>query len=538
MSQTPTAPSPPITTEELHDRVLRDRTIAGLLERRAAEFPDRTLLRWDGEDLSYARVDGLAGALAAGLAERGIGAGDRVAMMMSNSAEWVALWFAIAKVGATAVTVNTAHRGDGLAYILGRSETGLLAADAALAEHLAPLAAEGALPPTLLAGEGDPGALAAAPLADLYGEGGVGEVATVPGSGCSILFTSGTTGPPKGCLLPHAQYLAAAHLHAAACDYGEGTTAYTCLPLFHVNAQTYSLLSVLAAGGTLALDPKFSASRFWQRIVDSEATAFNFIGAMALALWNREPSPLEREHRATLAFGVPVPPEIWEAWEERFGVRIVYSYGMTENALPLTIHTGMTPVPPHLRGSSGVASPTTEVMIADDDGRPVPPDTPGEILTRPRIPGTMMSEYIGQPEATLEAFRDFWFHTGDIGRMDEDGFVFWLDRKKDTLRRRGEMVSSWEVEQLVSKFPGVAACAVVGVPSEMTEDDILVVVVGDGEPIDPAALVAFCEERTARFQVPRYVRIAAELPMTPTQRVEKYRLRAEGITAGTWDSQA
>jgi crotonobetaine/carnitine-CoA ligase len=150
----------------------------------------------------------------------------------------------------------------------------------------------------------------------------------------------------------------------------------------------------------------------------------------------------------------------------------------------------------------------------------------------------MMTEYVGRPDATQEAFRNCWFHSGDLGYLNEDGYLFYVDRKKDALRRRGEMVSSWELETLVAKFPGVAECAVVGVPSEMTEDDILVAVVCDDEPIDPAELIAFCVERTARFQVPRYVRFVAELPRTQTQRIEKYHLRSEGVTDATWDAHA
>jgi crotonobetaine/carnitine-CoA ligase len=356
------------------------------------------------------------------------------------------------------------------------------------------------------------------------------------GSPCSILYTSGTTGPPKGCLLPQGQYLAAAHLHADNCAYDQSTTLYTCLPLFHVNAQNYSLLSALAAGGTLALDDRFTASGFWEKLIEVGATAFNFIGSMAVSLWNREPRPIERKHGARIAFGVPVPLNLWGEWEERFGVRVIYAYGMTENALPAIFPIGDTPAAPHLRGAAGKASPMAEVAVVDGQDRPVAPGVLGEILTRPKLAHTMMSEYVDRPDATVEAFRNGWFHTGDLGTLDEDGYLFYVDRKKDALRRKGEMISSWEVEAVVGKFPGVAECAAVGVPSELGEDEVLVAVVCSQPGFDPAALIAFCHQRTAAHQVPRYVRVVEELPRTQTQRVEKYRLRKEGVTTATWDA--
>lgn len=515
-----------ITTEVLSS-VVRDTGHTGaLLEQRAGEHPERVLLRWEADAYTYRQVDQMANAVANSLLERGVAPGDRVAVMMANSPEWVAVWLGIAKAGAVAVTINTAYQGDGLAYQLRDCGAQTAVIDEEFAPRLLGVADESQpsleRPDKLLAGS------PARPPTRLLG----------PSSPCSILYTSGTTGPAKGCLLPHGQYLAAAFLHAANCGYGPETTLYTCLPLFHINAQNYSLLSAMSVGATLALDAKFTASGFWERLIEVGATAFNFIGFVAQALWNREPTPAEREHQARVAFGAPVPLNIWEAWEERFGCRIVYAYGMTENALPAIFPLADTPAAPEVRGAGGKASPTSDVAVVDDDDFPVPPGAIGEIVTRPKIPWTMMLEYVNRPDATREAFRNCWFHTGDLGYLDEGGFLFWVDRKKDAMRRRGEMVSSWDVESVVTKFPGVAECAVVGVPSAMSEDDILVAVVPAGGRFEPAELIRFCRERMAAFQVPRYVRFVEGLPRTQTQRVEKFRLRAEGVTPDTWDAEA
>jgi crotonobetaine/carnitine-CoA ligase len=256
---------------------------------------------------------------------------------------------------------------------------------------------------------------------------------------------------------------------------------------------------------------------------------------MAMALWNREPSPADHTHRARVAFGVPIPLSLWGEWEERFNCRVIYAYGMTENALPAIFPLAATPAAPHLRGAAGTASPTSEVMIADDHDNPLPPNTTGEILTRPKIPHTMMTEYLDQPDATQHAFRNGWFHTGDLGYLDPDGYLFYVDRKKDALRRRGEMVSSWELETLITKYPGITECAVIGVPSEMTEDDILAAIVTT-TPINYPDLINYIQQRTAKFQIPRYIRTTDHLPRTATQRIEKFRLRQQGITPDTWDA--
>jgi len=528
-----------LSTEELRRRLARDTDLRTLIESRVDAHPERPFLKFAGNDYTYGEVDAQADRAAAALLDAGLRSGDTVALMMRNCPEWIALWFGAAKIGALPVPVNVAFRGDGLAHILNDSRAALTVVDADLL-------------PQLTAARPDPGALVVRPVPDAPATGrrtveefldrpAARPPVPAPGLGdpAAILYTSGTTGPAKGCVLPHGQYVAAAHQMAVNLEYGPDDTLYSCLPLFHINAQNYSVLCAWAAGATLALDASFTASGFWQRLIDLDATAFNIIGGIPLMLWAQPESPLEKRHRARVAFGVPVPTEIWERWEQRFGVRVVYAYGMTENGLPTLFPYTATPAAPRLRGSGGQASASAEVAVLDDHDRPLPPGETGEICTRPKIEHTMMLEYFGNPGATATAWRGGWFHTGDLGYLDDQGYLFYVDRKKDAMRRRGEMVSSWDVEAAVRKFPGVLDCAAYGVPSELDEEEIIVAVVAaEPDSFEPAALTRHCAEQLAPFQVPRYVRVVDALPRTQTERVEKYKLRAAGVTADCWDAYA
>ncbi|WP_428339903.1 AMP-binding protein [Mycobacterium sp.] len=530
-------------THDLTAAIHQYESVGALLAARAAEHPDRTCLKWESQSISYQQMFDDACRVAHSLAEIGIAKGDRVAVMMATSPDWLRVWFGTVLLGGVLVPINSAHIGDGLLYQLNDSEAAAVIIDAEFVERVEAVAEKLSIKRVFVRGPvPDTSTLPQVESLDTLMSG---TTASVPAvlvrieDPATILYTSGTTGPPKGCVLPHGQYVAAAFLHADHCGYDADTVIYTCLPLFHINAQIYSVLSALSASATLAMDQRFSASRFWDRLRAVGATAFNFVGSMAMSLWNQPPSPEDSDHNAAVAFGVPIPLDIWGEWEERFGCKVVYAYGMTENALPAIFHHNETPVLPHLRGAAGKASLTTEVAIVDDRDNPVAAGVTGEIVTRPRIPWTMMTEYWRKPQANIEAFRGCWFHTGDLGYVDSDGYLFYVDRKKDAVRRKGEMVSSWEVETAVGRFAAVEECAMVAVPSEMGEDEIMVVVVPrDGALLDPAELIEFCRDRIPKFQLPRYIRIVADLPMTATARVAKYQLRKEGVTADTWDAAA
>jgi len=530
-----------LTTSALSALIGADQNIAAMFEARVDRYGDKTFLLFEGQSTSYAEMDALANRAAHGLSSRGIERGDRIALMLRTSVEWLALWFGAMKLGAVSVPVNTDQRGAGLAHILTDSGARLVVADSDFFDRFDALG--DALPsmPYLIqrpaVGVSGSGETVAALLDGPDTRPPV--LALTARDPAVILYTSGTTGPAKGCVLPHGQYLAAAHQMNANCDYDSTSVLYSCLPLFHVNAQNYSVLCTVAAGATLALDAKFTASKFFERLVAVGATSFNIVGSIAVMLWNQPTRELDHTHGARIAFGVPVPIDLWDQWEKRFGVRIVYAYGMTENGLPTLFPYDHTPAPAHLRGSGGQASASAEVAIVNDDDQLVAAGVVGEVVTRPKIPWTMMLEYHANPVATVAAWRNGWFHTGDLGFLDEQGYFFYVDRKKDAVRRRGEMISSAEVESVVATFPAVEQCAVYGVPSEFGEDELMVAVVTtDRERFDHSALLVHCQQRMAAFQVPRFIRIVDDLPRTATQRVEKYKLRAEGVTPDSWDAVA
>jgi crotonobetaine/carnitine-CoA ligase len=531
-----------LTTAVLHDLIEADRNLAALIENRADIYGDKTFLILGGQETSFAEMDTLANRAAHGLAALGVQHGDRVALMMRTSVEWLALWFGALKLGAVMVPINTAYRGNGLAHILNDSGSRVAVADSDFVERFDALGDELTSMTQLISRPVDAdGAAGRRTVADLLDAARTRPptLELTARDPAAILYTSGTTGPAKGCLLPHGQYLASAHQMNANCGYDSTSVLYSCLPLFHINAQNYSVLSALTAGASLALDEKFTASGFFDRLTAVGATAFNIIGGIPLMLWSQPERAIERQHSAQVAFGVPVPLDLWEPWEKRFGVRIVYAYGMTENGLPTLFPFDQTPADPRLRGSGGRATPSAEVAIVDAQDQFVAPGVVGEVVTRPRIPWTMMLEYYGNPQATVTAWKNGWFHTGDLGYLNEDGYFFYVDRAKDALRRRGEMVSSWDVESVVSSFPSVAQCAVYGVPSEVGEDEIMVaVVLVDGVSLDHQGLLAHCRLRMAAFQLPRFIRVLAALPRTQTDRVEKYKLRDQGVTSDTWDSAA
>jgi crotonobetaine/carnitine-CoA ligase len=315
-------------------------------------------------------------------------------------------------------------------------------------------------------------------------------------------------------------------------------TYFSCLPLFHSNAQVLCGYPALLAGARVAYVERFSGSRFWQQAIDAGATTFNGIGAILYFLWNQPPSELDRAHRVHTISAAPAPKDIYHEFEERFGVRLTEGYGLTETG----VATMMDPTRPPRLGSCGVANPGYEVTIVEPGtDLPLPPDSPGEIVVDQRIPNIVMRAYYGMPEKTAEDFRNLKLHTGDLGRMDADGYFYFMDRVKDYIRRRGENVSSMEVERQASDHPNIKEVAAIGVKAgegASSEDEIMIVCIPEGDAPDPAEYTHWMAERMPYFMVPRYIRFVDTLPKTPTERVQKVKLRDEGITADTFDREA
>jgi crotonobetaine/carnitine-CoA ligase len=522
---------------------LQGEPIWQVVERQAEAYGDRAALVFEDVVYSYADIARQAHRAANALAAAGVRRGDRVALLMENCPEHIVLWLGAALVGSIHVPINAANRGEFLRHQLATAGARAIICDQSLLPRLQELLpslpeleqvfvredqSEGSFAPAGVTGtlaeflnvSGQPPQLAGRPAA--------GDVS-------SIFFTSGTTGPSKGAALSH-NYLVFAARENWRCREGtEADVTYTPLPLFHTNALCNTFLGSLLHGGRAVIDRRFSVSRFWQRASEVQATQISVLGSMITMLWNRPASAEDRDHQVRVLVGAPMPPAIHHQFEERFGLRAVIIYGLSE-AMPLTLSTASQPAPP---GSSGRRHPLFDVRLFDADDLEVPPDAPGEVVCRARQPHGMLEHYWGNPEATVEAMRNGWFHTGDIGRFDADGNFYFLDRRKDVVRRRGETIASYEVEQVLMLHPAVDDAAVVGVPSDLGEEDVkAVVVLAAGAGFDPLALVRHCEQRMPYFAVPRYLEPAAELPRSPVGRVLKFKLREAGNGPQTWDREA
>jgi crotonobetaine/carnitine-CoA ligase len=313
----------------------------------------------------------------------------------------------------------------------------------------------------------------------------------------------------------------------------EDDVLFTSLPLFHVNAQSLTTVGSIVSGRPMVLAPRFSASRYFDDLRAHRATVFNYIGAMLTMLYKQPERPDDADNPVRLTVGGAAPAEIWRTFEERFGLTILEIYGLTETA---TFCLGSPPDDIRV-GKIGKPVSWSEVRVEAEGGAEAPDGEPGEIVIRSKREHTLFLGYYKNPEATEQATAGGWFHSGDRGRRDSDGYFVFIDRLKDSIRRRGENISSYEIEQIVNAHPAVAESAAVGVPSELGEEEVMIVVVSREDGLDPAELVEFCRERMAEFMVPRYVELRGELPKTATQRVQKYQLREQG-TVNAWDRLA
>jgi crotonobetaine/carnitine-CoA ligase len=524
---------------QVRELAAKERVLGRVLEEQAAIHGDRVFLDFKGAvEISYRQLDELATRFANGFLEAGVGQGTKVAVMLPNCPEYLYCWFGLAKIGAVMVPVNTAQKGELLQYIIDQSDAEVIVTDVPLLNRFRGMESRLEKVRRILVhgwhGGVEPASTPTSALADLADASSESLRVDVNHSDpMTILFTSGTTGPSKGVVMSHHYYYSAARTIGRGMEDGPDDVHYTCLPLFHVNAQVCTVLAALLFDGRVALYEQFSASTFWQEIRRSRATVFLALGAMGNILYKAPPQPDDRDNTVRLAMVVP-PPEDLEGFENRFGLRVVYeTFGMTEGIVAPPAITE-----PRRPGCCGRPTKETEVRIVDDDDLPLGPHQPGEIVMRPGEPYTMMSEYYKMPEETLRAFRNFWFHTGDLGYTDEEGYLYFIGRKKEAIRRRGENISAFEVERIVNQHPSVVESAAIAVPSELSEDDVkIVVVLKDGEQVSPEDLIGFCEERMAYFMVPRYVEFRDSLPKTPTQRIEKYKLQANGDGPGIWDRE-
>src|SRR5919199_1304136 len=508
-----------------------ERTIPALLERQASVHGERLLLKAPGVNRSYADVRDAAAATAGALAAGGITPGDRVAAMCPNRVELLDLVLGCAWLGAVAVPLNTAARGPQLEHMLGNSGARILVTDSELVGVLDSVGR----PDDLEAVWALDGVPSTSPTGwPVIEPPAPGEPLTRrpsrPGDTVAILYTSGTTGPSKGVCCPHAQFYWWGVEVGEILELAAEDVLYTCLPLFHTNALN-AFMQALLAGARYVLGPRFSASEFWRRLEKSGATVTYLLGAMVTMLWRRPSASGDRAHRVRVALAPATPADLFQPFRERFGVRLVEGYGSTEtNCAIAAPPDGQRP------GYMGVLRAGFEARVAGEDDGPVPDGTPGELLLRHREPFAFATGYFGMPGKTVEAWRNLWFHTGDRVVREPDGWFRFLDRAKDAIRRRGENISSFEVEQVLGQHSGVAQVAVFGVPSELGEEDVMAAVVprAGSEP-GPLELLQFCEGRLAHFAIPRYVELVPELPVTEHGKVRKAALRERGVGERTFD---
>ncbi|HEY4413580.1 MAG TPA: AMP-binding protein [Gaiellaceae bacterium] len=501
-----------------------------LLERRAETTPDREFLAFGDERWTFGQVEAAAARLAGGLAGLGVERDAKIGLFLPNCADFVNVFFAVGKLGAASVPINTAYRGYMLEYLLNDTGCRILVADAEYLDRI-----RDALPNLqhleLVIVRGEPAELPGVrtiALADVDGDARttLPEV-TFEDVSC-IIYTSGTTGPSKGVPLTNGHSVSKALEIVRLCEVGEDDCIYAPVPLFHSFALQRGVVTAAVSGCRCALRERFSASAYWDDVRRLGATVGFCVFTIPQILKKAEPTASDRDHTLRCLYNARRDPE----FSERFGIRLIEAYGLTEAGAALYVRPGEDAPP----GSCGRVSEDWEVRLVDDDDIEVPVGEAGEIAIRPRFPALIMPGYLNKPEATVAAWRNLWFHTGDLASRDADGFYYFRDRKKDAIRRRGENVSSWEVEQVLREHPAVDEAAAIPYPSPLGEDDVRVVVtLNAGYDLTHAELLAFCIERLPDFMVPRYLELRDELPRTPTGRIEKYRLRDEGLGADAFD---
>jgi crotonobetaine/carnitine-CoA ligase len=478
--------------------------------------PDHPFVRYEsGESFTFSQQLTRSSGVVASLALRGIGRGERVVVMLDNEPEFLDVMFACALSGTVMVPINTKLEGSALESIVARARAAGIISSVSHIDAMAEIGFEGA---RLLVGDDNAGNGWDA-LGNEVPDHAAEPAVLGPMDPFSIVFTSGTTGRSKGATLSHAHCIARSQSYVDGLDIDETDVMYTCLPLFHNNAQMASVLVALLAGGTTVIYPRFSLSRFWGQIAAEGATRVTLIGRMANQLLELHEGEVP-DHRLRTACIVPAPRGDG-AFARRFGVRVVSQYyGSTE----------MIPMPPDLRqperpGSCGRPSPDYECQVVDADGNPRPDGEVGELVVRPRHRHGMMNSYFDMPQETLHACRGLWFHTGDTMRRDEQGFYYLNGRLGDFIRSRGENVSAGEIEAIAEQHPLIAGAAAVGSPDEWGEEKIVLFAeVRDVATLRPEDVARFCAERLPDFMQPNEVIVVPELPRNALQRVEKHRL--------------
>lgn len=520
-------------------------TVVSALERAVARAPDKALLDFSGILYTYKEVDQLSNRMAHSLAALGIGAGATVLTMLDNNIDAVITWLAINKLCAVSVPINTALKGEFLRHQIADTGTHLVICEADYLPRITAIAEQLTDVKRVLfrnAPDKAPDALSACPFPveplDLHRghDDTPQDTKPQPSDLACLIYTSGTTGPSKGCMISYNFMCNLARLQLRAGPATEDDVTITPLPLFHMNALCVSIIASILVGARAVILPRFSVSNFWQEVERSGATIASILGGMGglLAQAPDNDAMLRCKGQIHTARGNPYTEETKKIWRDRFGTKLVggNGYGLTEACVITSLAAGEYAAP----GSSGKRIPDFDVRIVDEQDNEAPTNTPGEIVVRPLRPDIMFQGYWRRPEDTHKLMRNMWFHTGDVGKFDDDGFFYFVDRKKDYLRRRGENISSFEMEAAFAVHPALSEVAVHAVPSDKGEDDVKVTaVLHEGAELNAEDLFRWAADAVPYYALPRYIEFRSSLPKNPQGRVLKYLLRDEGKTANTWD---
>jgi crotonobetaine/carnitine-CoA ligase len=516
-----------------HWNGLRHVTVVDRMEELAGNRPDALCWQLAETRHTYGSILKRAQEIAGSMRALGVVPGSRVATLSPNRAEVLELFFGLAWAAVIQVPLNPFLKGQFLQHQLADSAPDVIFTDAAGWSALQPVLDTVPSIRTVVTFDPvdaeDPRLL---PWSELP-SGSAARPDLTPSSTMSVLYTSGTTGQPKGCVLSHGYYARAGQLDVELARLTEEDVMLTCLPLFHAGSQLKVVMPALMAGAPFHVEPSFSASQFFERVSETGATVASAVGTMAAMILASPASPHDRDHRLRLFNAAPLSPSACEAFMKRFGVDTwVENFGQTE-CVPALIGD---PYGERDRTSAGRAPRDLEVALLDDEGQEVATGEVGEICLRPRHRYALFDGYWNNPAATVAAYQGLWYHTGDYGRVVPSGNIAFVDRKKDALRVRGENVSSLELETAIAAHPWVVEAAVHAVPSELEEDDIKAcVVLRPGATLEPEAFFAWLRQNIPYYAVPRYVDRLEALPKNPVNRVLKTVLRESGNTASTWD---
>ncbi len=527
---------------KMEEYPLHDRVLTKIIEDKARKHPDRVVFQFRDYSITNAEFNERINKAANGLIRLGVKPGDKVAIMLPNVPEFLYSWFGTNKAGAAEVPINAALKGQGLAYQIDQSDCIVLIAHTDYLDRLPEVMGElkKLTHVVWVKGKNYTDALPTFPgMTALTYEELVSVSSDAPKvivhyrDLATILYTSGTTGVSKGVEMGHRYWYDIWTEAVKYARYTEDDVLYTGLPFFHGNAQGITVGPAIMADAKAVIVERFSASQLWDDCRKYECTEANYIGGIIPILLKQDPKENDGDNPVRLMVGAAAPADEWHAFQTRFNTKLLEVYGMTECYCCLA-----SPYDAPRAGSCGQAITGWDVRIVDDDDEDCAPDTVGEFICRSNKMFVGTSGYYKKPEATLDLFKNGWIHTGDLGRRDADGYFYFADRKKQAIRRRGENISSFEVESVIGTHPSVLESCVVGVPSDVGEEEVkAVVVLKPGHTATPEELIHWCAPRMAYFAIPRYIAIRDTLPKTPSERVEKFKLKSEGITEDCWDRE-